>query len=29
MEDLKSKAPFWKQELVPDGKRWVEKNTSG
>ena len=29
MEDLKSKAPFWKQESVPDGKRWVEKNTTG
>ncbi len=29
MEDLKSKAPFWKQESAPDGKRWVEKNTPG
>ncbi len=29
MEDLKSKAPFWKQESSPDGKRWVEKNTPG
>ncbi len=29
MEDLKSKAPFWKQETVAGGKRWVEKNTSG
>ena len=29
MEDLKSKAPFWKQEYTPDGKRWVEKNTPG
>ena len=29
MEDLKSKAPFWKQELTIDGKRWVEKNTPG
>lgn len=27
MEDLKSKAPFWKQEAVAGGKRWVEKNT--
>jgi len=27
MEDLKSKAPFWKQESTADGKRWVEKNT--
>ena len=29
MEDLKSKAPFWKQEAVAGGKRWVEKNTQG
>ena len=29
MEDLKSKAPFWKQETIEDGKRWVEKNTPG
>jgi molybdopterin synthase catalytic subunit len=29
IEDLKSKAPFWKQEQVPDGKRWVANNTSG
>ena len=29
MEDLKSKAPFWKQETTAEGKRWVEKNTSG
>jgi len=29
MEDLKSKAPFWKKETVQDGKRWVEKNTPG
>ncbi len=29
MEDLKSKAPFWKQESTADGKRWVEKNTPG
>ena len=29
MEDLKSKAPFWKQESTSDGKRWVEKNTPG
>lgn len=29
MEDLKSKAPFWKQESTVAGKRWVEKNTSG
>ena len=30
MEDLKSKAPFWKQETLADqNKRWVEKNTPG
>ena len=29
MEDLKSKAPFWKQETTTGGKRWVEKNTPG
>ena len=29
MEDLKSKAPFWKQETLEHGKRWVEKNTPG
>jgi molybdopterin synthase catalytic subunit len=29
MEDLKSKAPFWKQESTADGERWVEKNTPG
>ncbi len=29
MEDLKSKAPFWKQELTSGGSRWVEKNTPG
>lgn len=29
MEDLKSKAPFWKQETLENGKRWVEKNTPG
>jgi len=29
MEDLKHKAPFWKKEQLPDGERWVEKNTSG
>lgn len=29
MEDLKSRAPFWKQESLEEGKRWVEKNTSG
>jgi len=29
MEDLKSKAPFWKHESTAAGKRWVDKNTSG
>lgn len=29
MEDLKSKAPFWKKETLKEGERWVEKNTQG
>lgn len=29
MEDLKSKAPFWKQETLKSGKRWVKENTPG
>lgn len=29
MEDLKSKAPFWKKEQLPEGSRWVEYNTPG
>jgi len=29
MEDLKSKAPFWKQETLQDGKRWVSGKTPG
>jgi molybdopterin synthase catalytic subunit len=30
MEDLKSRAPFWKKEsLVDGGDRWVEYNTPG
>lgn len=29
MEDLKSRAPFWKKEILVDGQRWVEKNTAG
>ena len=29
MEELKSRAPFWKKETLPDGERWVEKNTPG
>jgi molybdopterin synthase catalytic subunit len=27
IEELKSRAPFWKQEILPHGKRWVEHNT--
>ena len=27
MEDLKSKAPFWKKETLASGARWVENNT--
>jgi len=29
MEELKSRAPFWKKEQLSEGSRWVEKNTSG
>ena len=29
MEELKSKAPFWKREETADGPRWVEHNTPG
>lgn len=29
MEDLKSRAPFWKRESLPEGSRWVAKNTPG
>ncbi|MDQ7090329.1 MAG: molybdenum cofactor biosynthesis protein MoaE [Methylococcales bacterium] len=29
MEDLKSKAPFWKQEQLEQGSRWVSNNTNG
>lgn len=29
MEDLKSKAPFWKKERLDDGERWVGRNTPG
>ncbi len=29
MEDLKSKAPFWKKERLLQGERWVERNTPG
>lgn len=27
MEELKSRAPFWKKETLPEGSRWVEQNT--
>jgi molybdopterin synthase catalytic subunit len=27
IEELKSRAPFWKREKLPDGTRWVERNT--
>ncbi len=29
MEDLKSKAPFWKKEDLETDSRWVERNTAG
>jgi molybdopterin synthase catalytic subunit len=29
MEDLKSRAPFWKKESLQTGTRWVEHNTQG
>jgi molybdopterin synthase catalytic subunit len=30
MEALKSKAPFWKKEILQSDKvRWVDKNTDG
>jgi len=29
MEELKSRAPFWKKESVGQSSRWVEKNTAG
>ena len=28
IEELKTRAPFWKQETVNNQKRWVEKNTN-
>jgi molybdopterin synthase catalytic subunit len=28
IEELKHRAPFWKREILEDGARWVEKNTS-
>lgn len=27
IEELKTRAPFWKQERLPEGVRWVEHNT--
>jgi len=29
LEELKSRAPFWKKETLPQGERWVEQNTDG
>jgi len=29
MEELKSRAPFWKKEGLEKGHRWVDKNTPG
>ncbi len=29
IEDLKSRAPFWKRESLDRGARWVEHNTPG
>lgn len=29
MEELKSRAPFWKKETLTEGSRWVKKNTAG
>jgi len=29
MEELKSRAPFWKREQRASGSRWVESNTPG
>lgn len=29
IEDLKSRAPFWKKEQLDDGERWVDSNTTG
>ncbi len=27
IEELKSRAPFWKKEQIQEGTRWVEQNT--
>lgn len=29
VEELKTRAPFWKKETLPKGDRWVAANTSG
>jgi molybdopterin synthase catalytic subunit len=29
IEELKRRAPFWKQEMLDDGTRWVQHNTPG
>ncbi len=29
MEELKSRAPFWKKETLKEGSRWIEHNTPG
>jgi molybdopterin synthase catalytic subunit len=29
IEELKYRAPFWKQEFGPDGAQWVTENTDG
>lgn len=29
IEELKTRAPFWKKETTRHGDRWVEKNTCG
>lgn len=29
IEELKYRAPFWKQEFSPEGAHWVEENTDG
>jgi len=29
MEELKSRAPFWKKEFLEEGHRWVQHNSQG
>ncbi|HBC57372.1 MAG TPA: molybdopterin converting factor [Gammaproteobacteria bacterium] len=29
IEILKSRAPFWKKEILKEGERWIESNTPG